>query len=336
MRRIRVPIALALTLSVPGVAFAAPPTPTAPAEAAPVAPTPDSADLSEEEKLERAKQQYVAAEGLAAEGRWEEAVPLYEEAYYLVPGKHGFAHKVGVAAFNAGDCDKANSYLKHFLKYGDPEKHGDKIAEAKQILGEVSVSGCATQEPTETGGTSGTTTDNANPTDDEDPLGASTKSERQHDAAAARKAKKDEKRGLLIGGATLTAVGVVGVGIGIIGLGVANGASNSLTDLSTNLTQTGFPTGDYACRNVAADQCPFELEQKLRTGNILGYVGLGIGGAALAAGVAMLAIHMVNKKKNGGGETNPDAEGKPAIEVSGLGPLMLPGGGGGAMVELRF
>lgn len=333
MRRLRVPVALTLCLAMPGVAFAqVPPPPSGPAASEPAAaPEPDP-ELSEEEKIALAKDRYVAAEQLSGEGRWAEAVPLYEEAYYLVPGKHGFAHKVGVAAFNAGDCDKANSYLKHFLKYGDPEKHGDKIAEAKQILGEISVSGCASDSGT---GTGTTTTDNSTPTDEEDPLGDSTKVERQHEAAEARQAKKNEKRGLLIGGSVLTGVGVAGVAVGIAGLAIAGSSRNTLIDLSTNQTQTGFPTGDYACRNVSSDQCPFELERQLRTGNIMGYVGLGVGGASLAAGVAMLAIYMVNKKKNGPvEESDPNAE--PGVEISAIGPMLMPGGGGGATLELRF
>jgi hypothetical protein len=100
-------------------------------------------ELTEEQKSELAKQIYLEAEALAAAGDWVAALPLYEEAYYLVPGKHGFAHKVGVAAFAAGDCDKASVYLRHFLSYGDPDKSADKFARAKQILGEISISGCA-------------------------------------------------------------------------------------------------------------------------------------------------------------------------------------------------
>jgi hypothetical protein len=102
----------------------------------------DYSELSEDQKAELAKQRYLEAEALAAAGDWVAALPLYEEAYYLVPGKHGFAHKVGVAAFAAGDCDKANAYLRHFLRYGDPDKNADKFAEAESILGEISISGC--------------------------------------------------------------------------------------------------------------------------------------------------------------------------------------------------
>src|SRR5690606_6037106 len=131
MRLIRVPIAVLLTLSMPSLAFAqVPPPPSAPVTQPQPQPQPQPqaqpTEMTEDQKTEAAKVKYMEAEDMSKQGRWAEAVPLYEEAYYLVPGKHGFAHKVGVAAFNAGDCDKANTYLKHFLQYGDPEKQGDK------------------------------------------------------------------------------------------------------------------------------------------------------------------------------------------------------------------
>ncbi|NVB41679.1 hypothetical protein G6O69_27825 [Pseudenhygromyxa sp. WMMC2535] len=337
MRRLHLPVALltalAVSSSTSGLALAAvPPAPSQPAAEPAPAPAPTQ-NLSEDEKIELAKQKYMEAEGLAAQDRWVEAVVLYEEAYYLVPGKHGFAHKVGVAAFRAGDCDKANTYLKHFLTYGDADKHGDKIDEAKQILGEISVSGCASDS---SGGTSlGGGGSTADPQDDEDPLGDSSRETRQKDAAQARKDKKDEKRGLLIGGAVLTAIGASGIILGVTGLGIANSSANTLQQLSSNSTNTGFPTGDYACRDVSSSECPFDLESRLRAGNGLGYAGFIIGGVGLAAGVALLAIYATKKKKSGGGmEENPDAGA--GVAISGLGPMMLPGGGGGAAVELRF
>lgn len=329
MRSLRVPVALVLTLSLPNVALAGtlvqvPPPPAGPAE---TQPQPQQ-ELTEEEKAERAKQLYMQAEGLAAEGRWTEAVPLYEEAYYLVPGKHGFAHKVGVAAWNMRDCNKANEYLKHFIKYGDESKDGDKFAEAKQILGEISVSGCATNDTTTT-----TTTTTTVAEEEENPIGMSTTEERQQENRDAKNEAKSEKRGLLIGGAVLTGLGVAGVAVGIAGLSIASGSANQLRDLSSNLTQSGFPEGDYSCRDAAAG-CPFDLEKRMRTGNGLGYGGLIAGGVFLIGGAAMLAIYMVNKKKKGGAvEAAPTTEA--GAELSGLGPMMVPGGAG-AMAEIRF
>ena len=329
MRSLRVPAALVLTLTVPNLASAGT---LVQAPAAPTAPAPAPAEMSEEEKMEKAKGLYIQAEGLAAQGNWTDAVPLYEEAYYLVPGKHGFAHKVGVAAWNVKDCNKANDYLKHFLTYGDEEKDADKFAEAKQILGEISVSGCATNDSATT---TTTTTTTADVEDEENPIGMSTTEARQQENAQTQQDAKNEKRGLLIGGAVLLGVGVAGVGVGIAGLAIANSSANTLQDLSTNLTTSGFPEGDYACRGVDTAQCPFELEKRLKTGNVLGYVGLGVGGAALVGGAAMLAVYMVNKKKNGGKlESSP--EGEAGVELSAFGPMLVPGGGAGAMAEIRF
>ncbi len=335
MRRFRVPVALVLSLSLPGVAFAqVPPPPSEPAAQPAVdeSISSNSANMTEEEKTNRAKEIYTQAEGLAAEGKWAEAVPLYEEAYYLVPGKHGFAHKVGVAAWNSGDCNKADVYLKHFLQYADPEKNADKMAEAKQILGEISMSGCATATTT-----NNTTNTTVTPTEEENPLAGeqSTREGRQQEAAKARQDKKDEKRGLLLGGAVLTGLGAAGVIMGATTLGIASGTADKLASLSSNATNTGFPTGDYSCRNTS-EPCPFDEETKLKTMNTLSYVGFGVGGAALITGVALIAIYAVNKKKRGGATESQPAEGKAGVELSAFGPMLLPGGGGGAMAGLRF
>jgi hypothetical protein len=333
MRLIRVPVAILLTLSMPSLALAqVPPPPSGPAtqpqpepETQPTQPT-QPTELTEDQKAELAKVKYMEAEELFKQSRWAEAVPLYEEAYYLVPGKHGFAHKVGVSAFNAGDCNKANTYLKHFIQYGDPEKNGDKFEEAKQILGEISVSGCASATPT----TTTTTTTTADPVDNENPLGDSSTEIRQQETATARNAAKSEKRGLLIGGAVLTSFGVVGLAIGFAGLGMASGSAGALRDLSSNQTNTGFPVGDYECRNVEAGECPSKLENKLATGNGLAYGGMIGGGILAGVGVALLAVYMVNKKKNASSLAN---KGKP--QLTGVAPALLPGGMG-AFAEVRF
>lgn len=120
----------------------APPDPEDYAPDEEAAPPPDPyAGMSEEEKLEKAKGIYMEAEELAKAGDWEAAEAKYEEAYYLVPGKHGFAFKVGKAAFEAGHCQKAEQYLHHFETYADPQKQKDRLKEAKKILSETN--GCA-------------------------------------------------------------------------------------------------------------------------------------------------------------------------------------------------
>lgn len=98
--------------------------------------------LSEEEKLEKAKTLYVEAEAKAKAGDWAGALPLYEEAYYLVPSKHGFALKVGVAAEKTGNCDKAIEYYEHFLKYAEADKYEDDIKSTKKSLEALQKNGC--------------------------------------------------------------------------------------------------------------------------------------------------------------------------------------------------
>src|SRR5690606_11379460 len=100
MRLLRVPVAVLLTYSLPSVALAQYPLAQHSFNAGPA-----DSELSEDEKMEKAKGLYIEAERLAGEENWEAAVVLYEQAYYLVPGKHGFAHKVGIAAWKVNNCD---------------------------------------------------------------------------------------------------------------------------------------------------------------------------------------------------------------------------------------
>jgi hypothetical protein len=98
---------------------------------------------------EQARTLYQEAEGLAKAGEWGPAADKYEEAYHLVPSKHGFAFKVGQAAWKAGDCSRADKYLAHFRTYGDMKKHAEYMGEADRILNEIEFKGCAVQ-PAET------------------------------------------------------------------------------------------------------------------------------------------------------------------------------------------
>lgn len=106
------------------------------------APPDPAPGLSEEQRLDKAKSLYVEAEGKAKAEDWAGALPLYEQAYQLVPGKHGFALKVGVAAEKTGDCAKAIEYYKHFVTYAEPDKYGDDIANTKKSLAALEKKGC--------------------------------------------------------------------------------------------------------------------------------------------------------------------------------------------------
>jgi hypothetical protein len=90
------------------------------------------AGMTEEQRMEKAKGLYTEAEKLWGAQQWKEAEAKYEEAYHLVPGKHGFAFKVAMSAARAGDCAKARSYFEHYIIYADVETHEQQIIEAKR------------------------------------------------------------------------------------------------------------------------------------------------------------------------------------------------------------
>lgn len=92
------------------------------------------ATKSEEERTAEAKELFKMAEELAASEDWAGALPLYEQAYQLMPGKHGFALKVGDAAQKVGDCAKAMQYYDHFVKYAESDKYASDIRRAKKAL----------------------------------------------------------------------------------------------------------------------------------------------------------------------------------------------------------
>ncbi|NVB38541.1 hypothetical protein G6O69_11930 [Pseudenhygromyxa sp. WMMC2535] len=313
MRRLSAPVALVLSLALPATTFA-----QQPLSAANLLVAPE--EMSEEEKMEKAKELYIAAEGLAAEENWIAAVPLYEQAYQLVPGKHGFALKVGIAAYKIDDCDKAYDYLTHFVTYGDPEKYGDKIEEANGMLADIEQRQCRT------------TTAEPEPEPEPEPVADENPLENPLDqgGGGGTKDKKEKgKNGLLVGGAVMLGVGVVGLGLGGAGLGIAASTSRELETLASPSSTTGFSVGDYACRN---DQpCPPDLEAKKDTWKVIGFVGLGVGGALAVTGVALIAVHASKKKKAAGASAS-----RRGPQLTGLGPVLVPGGGAGASATLRF
>jgi hypothetical protein len=132
-------------------------------------------------------------------------------------------------------------------------------------------------------------------------------------------------------------LGLGGIGAGAAGVAMASGAGGTLSELSSSsMSPTGYPTGDYACRGVGSSECPSDLEARLETGKLIGTLGFAAGGALLVTGVALIAVHMIKKKKAGGGanaQLNP-RKGS-AIQLTGAGPMLLPGGGG-AMAGIRF
>ena len=107
-----------------------------------VAPAPELSEEEQQARLDQAKALYVEAEAKAGEGDWVAALDLYEQAYYLVPSKHGFALKVGQAAEQTGNCANAIAYYQHFLKYADGDKYAEAIETTKQSLAALEAQGC--------------------------------------------------------------------------------------------------------------------------------------------------------------------------------------------------
>ena len=99
--------------------------------------------MSDEEKSALAKTYYIEAQSAFKAGDFLTAMNKDEEAYFLVPGKHGFAFKVATAAWKLGDCVKADEYFRHYVTYETRESKADNIEEAKKVLGEIALSGCA-------------------------------------------------------------------------------------------------------------------------------------------------------------------------------------------------
>lgn len=287
-----------------------------------------NAELSPEQKLEKAKGLYGEAEKAFAAGDYVTAVQKYEEAYFLVPEKVGFAHKVGITAWKLGDCNKADEYLKHYVQYEtNTEKNGDKIEESKKIIGEIAVSGCATPKPqpadTSGGGGGGGTTE-PNVGNDEPEL-TSGRDERQQSDDGGGGEKK--KKGLLIGGAVMLGLGVAAAGAGAGVLGKAQSNVSKLEDLSSNATPTFFPEGNFA------DDEPYNLDKQLDTLNPVGIACLAAGGVLIAGGAALIAVHAVKQKKANGNANLRRKSNAPRL--TGLGVSPMPGGAA-AGASIRF
>lgn len=299
-------LTLAAALTLPSVAFAqVPPPPTGDAPAAAPAPAPapiNTETMTEEEKMDLAKGMYVEAEGLAANGDMTSATPLYEQAYNLVPGKHGFAYKVGLSAYGSTprDCVKADEYLRHYIRYGDAAKHPDWMDEAKRILGEIAVSGCGASA-TAPAPVPAESSEPEGPVGGDEPSFTSREDERNAAADDERRDRdSDATPGALKGGIALVTIGALaGVG-GFVTLGIANGKANTLADLSSSSisnTSTGFPTGDYDCR-VPGQECAEELEGQLKTLNTTSAALLIGGGVLLAVGGTLITLGIIQKNKS--------------------------------------
>ena len=281
---------LILSLS---TAFVAAPIHPAAASAFVTSSAQDPSSMSEEEKSELAKTYYIEAQSAFKAGDYLTAMTKYEEAYFLVPGKHGFAFKVGTAAWKLGDCVKADEYFRHYVTYETRDSKADKIEEAKKILGEIALSGCANVEEENP---IAATTETAAPEEDDAPDLSSQRQQRESNGDSeeideGKDEDKDKMEPMLIAGIGLSVVGVAGLAVGVTGMVLGNSAANSLVNSSSNNTNTGFPEGYYS------DEATFNRQASLKGYNGMTVGGLVGGGVFLAAGATLIALGIVNKKQ---------------------------------------
>ncbi|KIG12015.1 hypothetical protein DB30_02133 [Enhygromyxa salina] len=307
---IRIPLTVSLSLALPVTTLARQPL-------AAVTTPASNVQLSEDEKLEHAKKLYAAAERLARRGKWAEAADSYEQAYYLVPGKHGFAYKIAAAAYEAGDCDRAQDYLLHFLTYGDNDKHLDELDEAQRMIEEIDASGCASQTSFTKLNAVGESAESEDPFKlDEDDEGNEG---------------NENDKGLLIGGVVLLALGGAGLGLGTVSAAMATSTRNELDGAGNRdpSVPSEYFGSNFTCNSVAL--CPSELEDQLVARRNLSAAGFVAGSVLLVGGAALLTLRMLRRGKLGGKEARVGD----GPRLTGLGPTWVPGGGG-VGVALEF
>ena len=317
---IAVLLSAALCLPTTAVALAAPP-PTAPAGVQPGGADP-TAGMSEEQKLERAKQLYGEADAAFQGGNFADALTKFEEAYNVyAPNFHVFNFNIGLSAYELGDCAKAKTAFQRFL---DLVSDHPSRGEAQQKLIEIERSGCANAvqpSPVDTPTTAPVTED-----EDDSPLLTSKQKERE-DAIERERSERDAKKThpLVIAGAVFTAVGVaalIGSGVSLI---LANQKANRLAELASP-GPTGFPDGNYGDDEV------FNLDSRgLPTNNGM-TIGLLVGGAVFTGvGIGLLVVGVKKQKAARGGGKNAATQ-RRQLTVA---PAYLPQGGG-ATARVRF
>ena len=314
---------LSAALCLPTTAAWSAPPPSPPGGMQPAGADP-TAGMSEEQKLERAKQLYGEADGNFQQGNFADALAKFEEAYNVyAPNFHVFNFNIGLSAYELGDCVKAKTAFQRFLDLvADHPSRG----EAQQKLIEIERSGCANQvapTPVDTGTTTPVTED-----EDDSPLLTSKKDEREEAIERERSERNAKKQHpLVIAGAVFTAVGVAAlIGSGI-SLALANSKANRLATLASP-GPTGFPDGNYGDDEV------FNLDSRgLPTNNAM-TIGLLVGGAVFTGvGIGLLVVGVKRKKAERAGKgKNALAPQQRHLTIA---PSYLPRGGGAA-ATMRF
>ncbi|RMG93293.1 MAG: outer membrane protein assembly factor BamD [Deltaproteobacteria bacterium] len=291
-----------------------------------------TAGMTEEQKLERAKQLFAEANAALEAEDFATAVQKFEEAYLVyAPNLHVFNFNIGSAAFYAGDCIKAKQALQRFLDLvpDHPER-----ATAQEMLLEIERTKCA-----ETQAAQAQPTPQPQPQPEPQPQTAVPRAEDNEDAPILESRREERERmaeaeleaeakkkpsGLLIGGAVLTALGAAaGVG-GAVTLGMAYKTAGELKDLASS-GSIGFPSGSYA-----DDEVYRKDNKQLPMFNAVGITLTAVGGAMFVTGVALIAVDAAKKKK-----AKREEAARRRVRLVGAGPIFL-SGGAGAGASVRF
>ena len=289
----------------------------------------DPSTMSDDEKMEMAKQLYGEGDAAINAGDAATALAKFEEAYNTyAPSLHVFNINIGLAAYELGDCMKAKTAFQRFL---DLVPDHPARAQAQEKLLEIERSKCAEQQAA-TAATTTTTSStpiSADYENEDAPELTSRRTERE-EAIETEREETDSKRasGKLIAGAALTGVGVVGIIGGAVSLGIANKRANELATLASP-GPTGFPEGDYSDDDVA------NLDRSgLPAANTASVVLFVAGGVLTTVGVTLIVLDRTSKKKAGkpGGDKNASNKGP---RLTSVGPTMWRGGAGAA-ATVRF
>jgi tetratricopeptide (TPR) repeat protein len=313
---VRAPLALALSLSLGML-----PLPV-------LAATQDPATMSDQDKLKRAKALYGEGDAAFKAGDNATALAKFEEAYNTyAPSLHVFNINIGLAAFELGDCVKAKIAFQRFL---DLVSEHPARKQAQEKLLEIERSGCANVAPTPEPVPVETTPVDPS-VDNQDAPELTSRRDAREEAAESEREEKNSKKasGKLIGGAVLTGLGVSALIGGAVSLGIANKRANTLAELASP-GPTGFPAGDYSDDEVA------NLDRNgLRAANAASVGLFAAGGVLTTVGVVLIVLDITGKKKAGAKAGDKNAR-NPGPRLTGLGPTLMRGGGGGVSASLQF
>ncbi len=279
-------------------------------------------DPLKQQQMEYAKQQFAEGEQLLAEGKAVEAVKKYETAYQYAPELHLLNYNIGVAAMQAGDCNKAKVAFQRFL---DLVHEHEMRADAQQQLLDIERSGCAKPAVVPTG-----------PVTDEDAPELTSKRPGGSDEAGEDTADEDEDEGdgkrdrprkmntlMLAGIGLMAGGGALLLSGGIAGLIALSNAKK--------LNKLGMPGPTGFSPNSYEDDSTFRLDVARKNAAITSAILMPLGGALLVTGVALFVVGHKKKKaeKGAGGEgADKTAARRRRVRMTGVGPTWLRGGGG--------